>query len=256
VGPRIRGGPAADRGPGETREATPITRGAPTTRSTRSSASTLTTSKPVRGCGSAKPPAGGAPSEEKENGSNCSGQEALPVEANNPSVSTPPLNPSKAPLRASKEGGETVNPGTRGTLRVEHNSPPVNAPPLPITANSPPTGTPPSPQRGQRTRWPPAYLKDFICDRITNGGQESLTGHRTGKLTAKSGSYEHHVNIKFGDGGVGGKTTTPGVHSSALAQRTRCPAFPYADAVKSRRISSTHIQAKNVEYESKYQVLR
>jgi len=175
------------------------------------------------------------------------------VETNNPSVSTPPLTPSKAPHRASEEGGETVNPGTP---RVEHNSPPVNAPPVPTTANSPPTGTPPPPQRGQRTRQLPAYLKDFVCDRITNGGQKSLTGRRTEKLPAKSGSYEHHVNIKFGEGGVGGKTTTPGVHSSALAQRTRCPPFSYADAVQGRRILSTNIQAKNVEYESKYQVLR
>jgi len=138
---------------------------------------------------------------------------------------------------------------------VEHNSPPVDAPPIPPAANSPPAGTPPPPQQRQRTRQPPAYLKDFVCDRIVNGGQESLTGHRTGKLTAKSGSYEHHVNIKFGEGRIGGETTTPGVHSSALAQLTRCPAFSYANAVKGRRISSTRIQAKNVEYESKYQVL-
>jgi len=202
------------------------------------------------------PPAGGPPSGEKDNGSNRSGQEALPVEATNPSVSTPPPPPSKAPPRANEEGGEAANHGTRGTPRVEHNSPPVDAPPIPTAADSPPAGTPPPPQRGQRTRQPPGYLKDFVCDRITNGGQGSLTGHRTGKLTAKSGSYEHHVNIKFGEGGVGGKTTTPGAHSSALAQRTRCPAFSYADAVKGRRTSSTRIQAKNIEYESKYQVLR
>jgi len=202
------------------------------------------------------PPAGGAPSGDKENGSNRSGREALPVEANNPSVSTPPPPPSKASLRANKEGGDTANHGTRGTPRVEHNNPPANAPPVPTAVNSPPAGTSPPPQRGQRTRQPPAYLKDFVCDRIVNGEQESLTGDRTGELTAESGSYEHHVNIKFGGGGVGGKTTTPGVHSSALAQWTRCPAFSYADAVKGRRISSTRIQAKNVEYESKYQVLR
>jgi len=119
---------------------------------------------------------------------------------------------------------------------VEHNNPPVSTPPAPTAANSPPAGTPPPPQRGQRTRQPPAYLKDFVCDRITSGGQESLTGHRMGDLTAKSGSYEHHINIKFSEGAVGGRTTTPGVHSSALAQQTRCPAFSYADAVKRRRI--------------------
>jgi len=200
--------------------------------------------------------AGGAPSGEKGNGSNHSGQEALPMETNHPSVNTPPLTPSKAPHWASEEGGETVNPETRGTPRVEHNNPPASAPPVPTTANSPPTGTPPPPQRGQRTRQPPAYLKDFVCDRITNGRQKSLTGHRTEKLPAKIGRYEPHVNIKFGEGGVGGKTTTPGAHSSALTRRTRCPAFSYADAVPGRRILSTNIQAKNVEYESKYQVLR
>jgi len=149
-----------------------------------------------------------------------------------------------------------VNPETRGTPRVEHNNPPASAPSVPTTANSPPTGTPHPPQRGQCTRQPPAYLKDFVCDRITNGRQKSLTGRRTEKLPAKSGSYEPHVNIKFGEGGVGGKTTTPGVHSFALAQRTRCPAFSYVDAVQDRRILSTNIQAKNIEYESKYQVLR
>jgi len=178
------------------------------------------------------------------------------METNNPSVRTPPLTPSKAPHPASEEGGEIANPETRGTPRVEHNSPPVGAPPVSTTANSPPTGTPPPPQRGQRTRRPPAYLKDFICDRIMSGRQQSLAGRRTEKLPAESGSYEHHVNIEFGEGGVGGKTTTPGVHSSTLAPRTRCPAFSYADAVQGRRISSTSIQTKNVEYESKYQVLR
>jgi len=111
---------------------------------------------PLEGSEVQNPPARGASSGQKENGSNHSGQEALPVEANNPPVSTPPLTPSKAPLRASEEGGETVNPEIRGTPRVEHNSPPVNAPPVPTTANSPPTGTPPPPQRGQRTRQPPA----------------------------------------------------------------------------------------------------
>jgi len=211
---------------------------------------------PFAGSEVQNPHAGGALSGEKANGSNRSGQEALPVEANNPSVSTPPPPPSKAPLWANEKGGETVNQGTRGMPRVEHNSPPVNAPSVPTTANSPLAGTPSPPQRGHCTRQPPAYLKDFVCDRIANGGQKSLTGRRTGKLAAKSGSYEHHVNIKFGEGGVGGKTTTPGVHSSALARRTRCPAFSYADAVQGRRISSTNIQAKNVEYESKYQVLK
>ena len=182
------------------------------------------------------PPAGGAPSGEKGNGSNPSGQEALPMETHHPSVSTPPPTPSKAPHRASEAGGETVNPETRGTPHMEHNNPPTSAPPVSTTANSPPTGTQTPPQRGQRNRHPPAYLKDFVCDRITNGGHNSLTGLRSEKLSAGRGSYEHHVNIKFDEGGVGGKTTTPGVHSSTLAPRTRCSAFSYADAVQGRRI--------------------
>jgi len=211
---------------------------------------------PYTGSKVQNPPTGGAPSGDKENGSDRSGQEALPVETNNPSISTPPPPPLKTPARVNEEGGETANYEAKEMPRVERNNPPVSTPPVSTAANSPPAGTPPPPQQGQLTRQPPAYLKDFVCDRIVNGGQESLAGDRTGKLTAKSESYEHHVNIVFGEGGVGGKTTTPGVHSSALAQQTCCPAFSYADAVKGRRISSTHIQAKNVEYESKYQVLR
>jgi len=211
---------------------------------------------PYTGSKVQKPPTGGAPSGEKENGSNRSGQEALPVETVNPPVSTPPPPPSRTPARVNGEGGETANHGTEETPRVEYNNPPVDTPPVPTAANPPPAGTPPPPPRGQRTRQPPAYLKDLVCDRIVNGGQKGLTGARTEKWAARSGSYEHHENIKFGEGGVGGKTTTPGVHSSALAQQTCCPAFSYADVVKGRRNSSTHIQAKNVEYESKYQVLR
>ena len=101
--------------------------------------------------------------------------------------------------------GETVSLEGQGTPRREHKDPPASAPPVPTTASSPPSRTPPPLQRGQRTRQPAAYLKDFICDRITNGGQKSLTGRRTEKLPAKSGSYEHHVNIKFSEGGVGGQ---------------------------------------------------
>jgi len=85
---------------------------------------------------------------------------------------------------------------------------------------------------------------------VASGGQKSLTGCRTKKLAAKRGSYEHHENINFGDGRVVGRTTTPGAHSSGLAQKTRCPSFSYADAVRGRRTQSTHIQASSVEYNS------
>jgi len=97
----------------------------------------------------------------------------------------------------------------------------------------------------------PAYLKDFVCDRVISSGQKSLTGCRTEKLAAKRESYEHHGNINFGEGGVVGKITTPGAHSSGLVQQTRCSAFSYADAVRGKRVKSTHIQASNIEYDSK-----
>jgi len=187
-----------------------------------STAVSLVKREPYTGSKVQNPPTGGAPSGDKENGSNRSGQAALPVEANNPSVSTPPQPPSRTPARVNEEGGETANHGAKETPQVERNHPPVSTPPVSTAANSLPAGTPPPPQRRQRTRQPPTYLKDFVCDRINNGWQESLTRDRTRKLAAKSGSYEHHVNIKFGEGGVGGKTTTPVVHSSALAEQTRC----------------------------------
>jgi len=119
----------------------------------------------------------------------------------------------------------------------------VSTPPSPVAITPPPTGTPLPLPRGQRTRQPPAYLKDFVCDRIKGDRQRSPAGARTERLTAKRGSYEHHVNIKFGEGGVGGKITTPGAHNITLAQQTRCPAFSYADAVKRGRTPSTCIQA-------------
>jgi len=190
-----------------------------------------------------KTPAGGAPSGGKRNRITHSGQEALPVEINNSLVTTPPHSPSKAPPRADEEGEGAATHGERETPQVEYNNPPVSTSPSPIASTSSPAGASPPPQRGQRTRQPPAYLKDFVCDRVTSGRQESLTGCRMEKLAAKSGSYEHHVNINFGEGGVGGGITTPGTHSSGLVQQTRCPAFSYADAVRGRRTLSTHIQA-------------
>jgi len=184
--------------------------------------------------------AGGAPSRNKRNGVTNSGQEALPVETNSPPVTTPWPSLSRAPPRAEEEGERAATHRARETPQMEHNNPPVSTPPSPIATTSFPAGAPSPPQR---TRKPPADLKDFVCDHITSGGQESLTGGGTEKLTVKSGSYEHHVNINFDEGGVGGRTTTPGAHSPTLVQQTRCPAFSYADAVRGRRILSTHIQA-------------
>jgi len=157
--------------------------------------------------------------------------------------------------RQQLTGGEKHHRG-RETPQVEPNSPPVSAPPSPVSTTSSLAGASPPLQRGQRTRRPPAYLKDFVCDRVASGRQKSLTGCRTEKLAAKRGSYEHHGNINFGEGGVVGRITIPGAHSSGLAQQTRCPAFSYADAVKGKRTKSTHIQASNVEHDSKYRVPR
>jgi len=179
-----------------------------------------------------KPSAGGAPPEGEENGTTHSGQEALPVETNNPPVTTPLPSPSRTPSGGNEEGEGAATNGERETPQVEHNSPPVSTPPSPVATTSFPAGAPPPSQRGQCTRQPSAYLKDFVCDRVTSGRQESLTGCRTEKLAARRGSYEHHGNINFCEGGVVGRINTPGAHSSGLAQQTRCPAFSYADAVE------------------------
>jgi len=141
-------------------------------------------------------------------------QEITPVECNNSPVSTPPPTP------AASSSPATIP------------SPPTNFPPSPAS----PASTPHPLERGQRTRRPPAYLQDFVCDRVTSGRYESLAGRRTERLAAKRGSYEHHGKTKFCEGRVVGGIAALGAHSSGLAQQTRCPAFSYADAVKGRRV--------------------
>jgi len=189
------------------------------------------------------PPAGGVLSGDKENETTHSRQEALPVEPKNPPVITPPPSPSRTPSGGNEEGEEMTANGGRETPQVEPNNPPVSIPPPPVAIPSSPAGTSPSLQWGQRTRRPPAYLKDFVCDRVTSGSHKSLAGCRMEKLAAKRGSYELHENINFCEGEVVGRITTPGAYSSGLAQHTRCPVFSYADSVKRRRTSSTNIQA-------------
>jgi len=144
----------------------------------------------------------------------------------------------------SGDSGEdvTIN-GRQETLLVEHNSPPVSTPPPSAAAPSSPASTPPPLERGQRTRQPLAYFKDFVCDRVTSSGYESLAGCRTERLAAKRGSCEHHKNINFCEGGVVRGITAPGTNSSSLAQQARCPVFSYADIAKGRRIKYTNIQA-------------
>jgi len=212
-------GRVADRRLGAVRKAASTNGGAPTAPSAKPSNSkaTTTTSGTEYTSGSAKPPTGEAPSGEnrREEETTVDGrQEIPPVECNNPPVSTPPPSPA--------------TPSSPTTT----SSPPTN-----LSQSAAPTASTPLPlERGQRTRRPPAYLQDFICDRVTSGRYESLAGCRTEKLAAKCGSYEHHGKTKFCEGRVVGGITTLGAHSSGLAQRTRCPAFSYADAVKGRRV--------------------
>jgi len=195
---------------------------------------------------------GGTLSGDKKNRTTHSKQEALPAESNNLPVTTPPPSPSRTPSRGNEEGEETTANGGRETPQVEPNSPPVSTPPPPVATPFSLTGSSHPLQRGQHTRRPPAYLKDFVCDRVASGGHESLTGCRTEKLAAKRGSYEHHENINFGEGGVVGGITTPGAHSSGLAQKTRFPAFSYADAVKGRLLNPpTLSMIQNTKFQSK-----
>jgi len=123
------------------------------------------------------------------------------------------------------------------TPPVENNSPQAGGTPAPTTI-SPPTATTPPPSantspplgRGQRIRQPPAYLKDFVCDRLQNGSCECLAGLRTERLTTKRGSYDHHGEIKIVD-----RKITAGAHGSGATPQTRCSVFSYADADKRER---------------------
>jgi len=164
----------------------------------------------------------------------------LPEPDSAPEVQTPPPG-GGASSRDIRE--DTAVNSRPETPPVEHNSPPVSAPPPSVTTPSPPVGTPLSLERGQRTRQPPAYLKDFICDCITSGSYEGQAGCRTERLAAKRGSVEHQKYINFCEGGVVGGINAPGANSSSHAQQTRCPVFSSADITKGRCIKSIAIQA-------------
>jgi len=116
---------------------------------------------------------GGAPSGEngREEEATADGrQEIPPVECNNPPVSTPP------PSLVTTHLPTTIS------------SPPANLPPSPASTVS----TPPLLERGKRSRRPPAYLQDYVCDRVTSSRYESLAGCRTERLAAKCWSYKPH----------------------------------------------------------------
>jgi len=133
---------------------------------------------------------------------------------------TPPAK-NNSPLAGVTPAQTTIPPPTDTT---PPSSTELSPPPASTASSSPPL------RRGQRIRQPPAYLKDFICDRLQNGSCESLAGLRTERLTAKRGSYDHHGNIKICD-----RKFTVRAHGSDTAPQTRCSVFSYADAVKRGR---------------------
>jgi len=144
--------------------------------------------------------------------------------------SLPELDPDLE-VQTSTEGGaqsgeigeETVTRGPE-TPSVELDSSPVSAPP-PL-------------ERGQHTRQPSEYLKDFVCDCVQTGAYESLAGNSTENPSSNCGSCEPHGNTNFYIGGTTNKIYPPGVRSHSHAPQPRCSIFSYADAVKSRRATS------------------
>jgi len=127
-----------------------------------------------------------------------------------------------------------------GEIREEQDeeTPVTNRPVTPpVELDSPPVSTPPSLERGQHTKQPPAYLKDFICDCVESGNYESPAG-TVWRLATKRGSCEHHGKTNFCPGGTTNKIHPQEAQCPSHASQTPCPAFSYADAVKSRRASS------------------
>jgi len=167
----------------------------------------------------------------------------LPLTEVRPPSLAPDLMP---PLPETKSDPEVQNPppgggAPSGEVREEQSEEtPVTSRPatLPVELDSPPVSTPPLLERGQRTRQPPAYLKDFVCDCVESGRYESSAGHRTERLTTEYGSCEHHKKINFCPGRITNKINLPEAQCPSPASQTRCPVFSYADAVKSRRASS------------------
>jgi len=140
---------------------------------------------------------------------------------------TEPVPEVQTPVEGGAPSGELEEMVTTGELEA-----------LPVAPTSPPVSALPPLERGQRTRQPPAYLKDFVCDCVQSGTYESLEGNRTGKISSNCGSCQHHGNINFYIGGTITKIHPPGVQSPSHAPQPRCSIFSYADAVKSSRASS------------------
>jgi len=116
---------------------------------------------------------------------------SLPEPETDPEVQNPPGG--GAPSGDIREEMPVTNRPV--TPPVEHNNPPVSTLP-------PPVSTPPDLERGQHTRQPPAYLKDFVCDCAESGKYESPAGCRTERLATKRGSCGHLRNSNFCPGGI------------------------------------------------------
>jgi len=143
----------------------------------------------------------------------------LPEPETDPEVQNPPRG--GAPSRDIMEKTQVTNRPV--TPPVEHNSPPVRTPPPPVSTLSPPVSTPPALERGQRTRQPPAYLKDFVCDCVESGKYESPAGCRTERLATKRGSCGHHGNINFCAGRITNEIHSPEAKCPSHVSRPRCP---------------------------------
>jgi len=160
-----------------------------------------------------------------------------------PPSPTPDLAPSFLEPGTGREGQTPPPPeggAPSGEIREEQDeeTPVTNRPVTPpVELDSPPVSTPPSLERGQHTKQPPAYLKDFICDCVESGNYESPAG-TVWRLATKRGSCEHHGKTNFCPGGTTNKIHPQEAQCPSHASQTPCPAFSYADAVKSRRASS------------------
>jgi len=144
-------------------------------------------------------------------------------------VRPPPSIPSLIPSLPETEPVPKVQTPTEGgALSGEQNevitTGELEAPP--VVSTCPSASASPSLERGQRTRQPPSYLKDFVCDCIQSGAYESLGRNRTGKLSSKCESCEAHGNINFCEGGVVGRIYALGQRVPTTCSKHAAWPFP------------------------------
>jgi len=162
-------------------------------------------------------------------------------------VGTPPLAPGPTPSLPEPESSpEVETPTERGALsreiKKELVTKELKVPPVKL--HSPPVSAPPPLERGQRTRQPPAYLQDFICDCVQSGKYVSSAGCYTGKPSVNCGSctLAGESESYLYEGGVVGGINRPKAKSPSHVQRTCCSAFSYADITKGRRVLQSSTQ--------------